>query len=75
MLLPNTALATPDWVAAQNPADWLMPSEQEMWSGFVSAKRRAEWLAGRLAVKRLLMETYGTAPLACRVAREGAAPK
>ncbi len=74
MLLPNTIIAAPEWVAAQDPADWLTLSEQKVWGGFVSPKRRAEWLAGRLAVKRLLMEIYGTDPLACEVAREGVAP-
>lgn len=74
MLLPNTTIAAPDWVAAQDPADWLTPPERKVWSSFASPKRRAEWLAGRLAVKRLLREMYGTDPLVCQVAREGVAP-
>ena len=74
MLLPNTAIAAPDWVAAQDPADWLTPPEREVWSSFASPKRRAEWLAGRLAVKRLLREMYGTEPLVCQVGRKGVAP-
>lgn len=74
MLLPNTIIAAPDWAAAQNPADWLTPTEREVWESFPSPKRRAEWLAGRLAVKRLLAEMYGTDPLTCQVAREGVAP-
>lgn len=74
MLLPNTVIAAPEWVAVQNPADWLTPSEREVWAGFPSPKRRAEWLAGRLAVKRLLMEMYGTDPMTCEVGREGVAP-
>jgi len=74
MLLPNTAIAAPDWVAAQTPADWLTLAERAVWEGWPSPKRRAEWLAGRLAVKRLLQERYGTDPLACHVAREGVAP-
>lgn len=74
MLLPNTVIAAPDWVGAQNPADWLMPSELAVWESWLSPKRRAEWLAGRLAVKALLRETYGTDPLTCWIAREGVAP-
>lgn len=74
MLLPNTVIAAPEWVAAQNPADWITPSEREVWGGFPSPKRRVEWLAGRLAVKRLLQEMYGTDPVTCEVAREGVAP-
>lgn len=74
MLLPNTAIAAPDWVAAQDPADWLMPFEWKLWGGFASPKRRDEWLAGRLAVKVLLRESYGTDPLTCWIAREGVAP-
>ncbi len=74
MLLPNTVIAAPAWVAAQNPADWLMPGERAVWESWLSPKRRAEWLAGRLAVKELLRETYGTDPLTCWVAREGVAP-
>ena len=74
MLLPNTVIAAPDWVDAQNPTDWLMPDERAVWKSWPSPKRRAEWLAGRLAVKRLLQEMYDTNPVTCRVAREGVAP-
>ena len=74
MLLPNTMVAAPDWVTAQNPADWLALSEIVAWKHWPSPKRRAEWLAGRLAAKRLLRDTYGTDPLACQIVREGVAP-
>lgn len=74
MLLQDTVIAAPDWVAAQDPADWLMPNEQEVWESWRSPKRRAEWLAGRLAVKVLLRETYDADPLTCWIEREGVAP-
>ena len=72
--MPNTSLATPAWVAAQTPADWLMPPELAVLESWPSPKRRAEWLAGRLAVKRLLRESFDIDPLVCRIGRDGVAP-
>lgn len=74
MPLPNTQIATPPWVDAQDAADWLMPSELAVLDGWPSPRRRTEWLAGRLAAKRLLREVHGLDPLTCRIGREGAAP-
>lgn len=39
-----------------------------------SSKRRAEWLAGRLAAKSLIRDTFGPAPLTFAIGREGNAP-
>ena len=74
MELPQTYLARPDWASAQEPADWLTPAEILVWASWPSAKRRGEWLAGRLAAKRLLREAFGLEPLACEIGKEGVAP-
>ena len=72
--LTQTYLARPDWVAAQEPADWLTPAELRVWASWPSEKRRREWLAGRLAAKRLLWEAFGREPLACEIGKDGVAP-
>jgi len=72
--LPQTIIAFPEWVAAQDPAHWLTPSEMATHDAWQSSKRRAEWLAGRLAAKRLAGETFGLEPQAFTVGREGVAP-
>ncbi len=72
--LPQTALADPEWIAAQSLADWLTHTEQKRAQGFVSPLRRRDWLAGRLALKRLLWEDWGIAPTSCTVGTDGVAP-
>ena len=74
MKLRQTRVATPDWVAAQEPARWLTEGEQATLAAWPSETRRREWLAGRLAAKRLLREEFGLDPLACEIERKGVAP-
>ena len=74
MELPQTWVARPVWVAAQDPADWLSPAEMHVWAAWPSEKRRREWLAGRLAAKRLLREAFGLRPQDCEIGKEGVAP-
>ncbi len=74
-MLPQTTIAHPAWVRAQNPAHWLTEGERAVLLSWRSDKRRAEWLAGRLAAKRLLRDSYGLSPLLCTIGREGIAPR
>lgn len=74
MGLTQTYLARPDWVSAQQPSDWLTPSELLVWTSWPSEKRQREWLAGRLAVKWLLREAFGLEPLSCEIGKDGVAP-
>lgn len=73
-MIPQTVLAGPDWIEQQDPAAWLTEQEQTVWAAFASPKRRSDWLAGRLAAKRLLQNAFAVAPLDCRIGREGVAP-
>ncbi|MBV9850157.1 MAG: 4'-phosphopantetheinyl transferase superfamily protein [Armatimonadetes bacterium] len=66
--------ATPAWVAAQDPARWLTARERARCDAAPSARRQAERRAGRLAVKRLLLDAFGVAPLAYEVGTDGLAP-
>ena len=74
MPLPRTIVADADWIAAQGKTLWLTPKEQAIFDGWRSETRRSEWLAGRLAAKRLLQEDLGIAPLSWSVGRDGVAP-
>lgn len=74
MPLPKTFLARPDWVASQNPAHWLIASELDVFTAWRSETRRREWLAGRLAAKRLVQDTFGLSPLTFAIGRDGDAP-
>ena len=74
MPLPKTVVVQPDWVRAQNPSLWLTASEREVYAAWASEKRKSEWLAGRLAAKRLVQEELGISPLDWQIGREGAAP-
>jgi phosphopantetheinyl transferase len=38
---------------------WLSPAERRLQQGMRAPKRRATWLAGRIAAKRLLIESWG----------------
>ncbi len=67
-------LAAPDWIAAQALSDWLTEAEQQRLSEFVSPTRQRDWLAGRLAMKRLVWETWGIAPNTCAIITDGVAP-
>lgn len=73
-MLPQTTIARPAWVRAQDPAHWLTGDELAVLASWRSETRRAEWLAGRLAVKRLLRDSFGLPPHLCAVGRDGAAP-
>ena len=72
--LPKTIIARPEWAAAQDPAHWLTAPEMALYHAPPSPKRRAEWLAGRLAAKRLIGEMFGLEPLSFAIGREGVAP-
>jgi len=53
-------LCAPDEITALQGSEglsaWLAPSEREMLVQFYSAKRRRDWLAGRLAAKRAMAD-------------------
>lgn len=74
MSLTQTMIVWPEWVAAQEPAQWLTPWELTTLASWSSDKRRREWLAGRLAAKRLMGEEFGLSPRAYAIGREGVAP-
>jgi phosphopantetheinyl transferase len=75
MPLYQTAIVRPEWVAAQDPRHWLTETELAVLNAWQSPTRRAEWLAGRLAVKCLLRDSLGIASLKCSVGRDGLAPR
>ncbi len=74
MPLPRTILAPADWIAAQSPNTWLTAPELTVFDAWRSETRRSEWLAGRLAAKRLLLQDLKIAPLSWSVGRDGVAP-
>ncbi len=79
MPLPRTVIAktvvvAPDWVRAQAPSFWLTTEELGVYAAWASEKRKSEWLAGRLAAKKLLREQLGIRPLDWQIGRDGAAP-
>jgi len=74
MTLPQTQIALPEWIAAQEPSEWLTPSEHTVFDGWRSEKRRTEWLAGRLAAKRLVHAEFGLEPSEWAIGRDGIAP-
>lgn len=74
MPLTCTIVALPEWVAAQEPSQWLTDSELITLASWCSPKRRAEWLAGRLAAKRLVQESFGCDPHEFSIGRDGDAP-
>lgn len=74
MGIAQTIIVHPEWVAAQDPARWLTGSELAVYNAWPSETRRAEWLAGRLAAKRLVGETFGLPPLDFAIGRQGSAP-
>ena len=74
MPLPRTIIAPAEWIAVQDKASWLTPSELAVFGGWRSDIRRTEWLAGRLAAKRLLLQELAVAPLSWSVGRDGVAP-
>ncbi len=67
-------MARPEWVAAQEPQQWLTAAELNTLAFWSSETRQSEWLAGRLAAKRLLREEFDLDPLVCEIGREGVAP-
>ena len=66
--------ATPQWVAGQDVDCWLTARERALCDAAASARRRAERRAGRLAMKRLLRETFGVVPLTYEIGTDGLAP-
>ena len=74
MPIPKTVVVSPGWVRAQTPGLWLTLSEMDVYAGWNSEKRRSEWLAGRLAAKKLLREQLGVSPRDWQVGRDGVAP-
>ncbi len=73
-MLTQTQIVTAEWVARQNPQEWLAPPEWEIWRALPSPRRRADWLAGRLAAKCLLRAARGLSPRACVIGSDGVAP-
>ncbi len=67
-------VAEAEWIADQSLSAWLTPSEQAVLEDWRSETRRSEWLAGRMAAKRLLLDDLGIAPLSWSVGRDGVAP-
>ena len=65
---------TPEWAAAQDPARWLTARERARCDAAASDRRRAERRVGRIAVKRLLLETFGAAPRDYEIGSDGLAP-
>ncbi|MDQ2799285.1 MAG: 4'-phosphopantetheinyl transferase superfamily protein, partial [Armatimonadota bacterium] len=59
---------------SQDPAHWLTASELAVFAAWRSEMRRREWLAGRLAAKRLIRDAFGLSPLAFAIGRDGDAP-
>jgi len=74
MILPQTQIATPEWVKAQEITHWLTHEELEVSDVWASEKRRLEWRAGRLAVKRLLRDSFDLDPLEYTIEKRGVAP-
>ena len=74
MPVPRTVIAQADWVAAQTLGHWLTGDELSVHRAWRSEKRKAEWLAGRLAAKRLMQEEWNLTPLNWQVGRDGLAP-
>ena len=72
--LPQTAIARPEWATWQDPGRWLTAPELALHDALRSPTRRAEWLAGRLAAKRLVAETFRLGPLTFAIGRAGVAP-
>jgi len=72
--LPQTLTVSPEWIAAQTLAHWLTEAEQQRLGGFASPARQRDWLAGRLAVKRLAWQDWGITPRHCTVGTDGLAP-
>ena len=70
----QTMIVRPDWTASQDPENWLTEPEMALYHAWHSPKRRAEWLAGRLAAKRLVGETFELGPLTFAIGHEGVAP-
>ena len=74
MPLFRTVIASTDWIADQDPKTWLTERELAVLHQWRSQIRQAEWLAGRLAAKRLFSEELRIAPLSWSVGRDGVAP-
>lgn len=74
MMLPQTQIATPEWVNSQDIIHWLTGAEIAMSELWTSEKRRLEWRAGRLAVKRLLRDSFDLDPLEYTIQKRGVAP-
>ncbi len=74
MPLFQTIIVLPEWVTAQEPAHWLTDQEMTAYHAWGSPKRRSEWLAGRLAAKRLVGNVFGLGPRTFAIGREGVAP-
>jgi phosphopantetheinyl transferase len=74
MDIPRTLVAAPEWIAAQDPSHWLTSEELAGCLAPASSRRRVDRLAGRLALKRLLRQTFGVAPLSYVIGSDGPAP-
>ena len=64
----------PTGLPVKDPVLWLTEQELVIFRRWPSETRRSEWLAGRLAAKRLLSEEHRIAPLSWSVGRDGVAP-
>ena len=61
-------------MAQQDLTQWLTPDEMARCITALSARRRADRLVGRVAVKRLLLEAFDVAPAAYEIGTDGLAP-
>jgi phosphopantetheinyl transferase len=74
MGLVRAVTADADWIRMQALNAWLTPDELGTYTAWASEKRKSEWLAGRLAAKKLFWEELGLPPLGWSVGRDGVAP-
>ncbi len=74
MDIPQTLVVAPDWGASQDSSEWLTAGELALCDAPASPRRRADRLAGRMALKRLLWEEFGVSPLRFEIGSDGPAP-
>jgi 4'-phosphopantetheinyl transferase EntD len=73
-MLSQTLVAPAEWVFEQDYSKWLKPHEMALCSASPSLRRRADRIAGRLALKKLLRESFEISPLTYEIGSDGPAP-